>query len=105
MDMNNNNEMKSNVFSDYGNTNNLNTIPNNSNTLNSQNVQNNMAHQSLNPNEVPNNGTSISMGAVIVKKETSFNQMYKEADKLLYKAKEQGRGRVVIENDKSVDVN
>lgn len=58
--MNNNNEMKSNVFSDYGNTNNLNTIPNNSNTLSSQNVQNNMAHQSLNPNEVPNNGTSIS---------------------------------------------
>ena len=58
--MNNNNEMKSNVFSDYGNTNNLNTIPNNSNTLNSQNVQNNMAHQSLNPNEVANNGTSIS---------------------------------------------
>ena len=58
--MKNNNEMKSNVFSDYGNTNNLNTIPNNSNTLSSQNVQNNMAHQSLNPNEVPNNGTSIS---------------------------------------------
>lgn len=58
--MNNNNEMKSNVFSDYGNTNNLNTIPNNSNTLNSQNVQNNMAHQSLNSNQVPNNGTSIS---------------------------------------------
>lgn len=44
------------------------------------------------------NGTSISMGAVIVKKETSFNQMYKEADRLLYKAKDQGRGRVVIEN-------
>lgn len=58
--MNNNNEMKSNVFGDYGNTNNLNTIPNNSNTLNSQNVQNNMAHQSLNSNQVPNNGTSIS---------------------------------------------
>ena len=62
--MNNNNEMKSNVFSDYGNTNNLNTIPNNSNTLNSQNVQNNMAHQSLNPNEVPNNGTSISNNGI-----------------------------------------
>ena len=44
------------------------------------------------------NGTSISMGAVIVKKETSFNQMYKEADKLLYKAKDQGRGRIVIGN-------
>lgn len=44
------------------------------------------------------NGTSISMGAVIVKKETSFNQMYKEADRLLYKAKDQGRGKVVIEN-------
>lgn len=38
------------------------------------------------------------MGAVIVKKETSFNQMYKEADKLLYKAKDQGRGRIVIGN-------
>lgn len=62
--MNNNNEMKSNVFSDYGNTNNLNTIPNNSNTLNSQNVQNNMAHQSLNPNEVSNNGTSISNNGI-----------------------------------------
>ena len=62
--MNNNNEMKSNVFSDYGNTNNLNTTPNNSNTLNSQNVQNNMAHQSLNPNEVSNNGTSISNNGI-----------------------------------------
>ena len=51
------------------------------------------------------NGTGISMGAVIVKKETSFNQMYREADRLLYKAKDQGRGRIVIENDKSVDVN
>ena len=62
--MNNNNEMKSNVFSDYGNTNNLNTTPNNSNTLSSQNVQNNMAHQSLNPNEVSNNGTSISNNGI-----------------------------------------
>ena len=44
------------------------------------------------------NGTGISMGAVIVKKETSFNQMYREADRLLYKAKDQGRGRIVIEN-------
>ena len=64
MEMNNNNEMKSNVFSDYGNTNNLNTTPNNSNTLSSQNVQNNMAHQSLNPNEVSNNGTSISNNGI-----------------------------------------
>lgn len=58
--MNKNNEMKSNVFSDYGNTNNLNTIPNNSNTPSSQNIQTNMAHQSINSNQVPNNGTSIS---------------------------------------------
>ena len=42
--MNNNNEMKSNVFSDYGNTNNLNTTPNNSNTLSSQNIQNNQKY-------------------------------------------------------------
>lgn len=71
--MNNNNEMKSNVFSDYGNTNNLNTIPNNSNTLNSQNVQNNMAHQSLNPNEVPNNGTSISNNGINSMTQSTMN--------------------------------
>lgn len=62
--MNNNNEMKSNVFSDYGNTNNLNTIPNNSNTPSSQNIQTNMAHQSINSNQVPNNGTSISNNGI-----------------------------------------
>ena len=71
--MNNNNEMKSNVFSDYGNTNNLNTIPNNSNTLNSQNVQNNMAHQSLNPNEVSNNGTSISNNGINSMTQSTMN--------------------------------
>lgn len=71
--MNNNNEMKSNVFSDYGNTNNLNTISNNSNTLNSQNVQNNMAHQSLNPNEVSNNGTSISNNGINSMTQSTMN--------------------------------
>ena len=78
--MNNNNEMKSNVFSDYGNTNNLNTTPNNSNTLNSQNIQNNqniqntMAHQSLNPNQVPNNGTSISNNGINNMAQNPMNQ-------------------------------
>ena len=78
--MNNNNEMKSNVFSDYGNTNNLNTTPNNSNTLSSQNIQNNqniqntMANQILNLNQVANNGTSISNNGINNMTQNPMNQ-------------------------------
>ena len=42
------------------------------------------------------NGTGISMGAVITETETSFNQLYEASDKALYQAKKKGRGRLVI---------
>ena len=41
-------------------------------------------------------GTGISMGVVIAQPETTFNQLYEAADKALYQAKENGRGRLVI---------
>ena len=41
-------------------------------------------------------GTGISMGVVIARPETTFNQLYEAADKALYQAKENGRGRLVI---------
>ena len=40
--------------------------------------------------------TGISMGAVIGEGETSFTRLYEAADKALYQAKENGRGRLVI---------
>ena len=36
------------------------------------------------------------MGAVIGEGETSFTRLYEAADKALYQAKENGRGRLVI---------
>ena len=38
----------------------------------------------------------ISMGGVIAEPETNFNQLYERADKALYEAKNQGRGRLVL---------
>lgn len=38
----------------------------------------------------------ISMGGVIAESETNFNQLYERADKALYEAKNQGRGRLVL---------
>ena len=40
--------------------------------------------------------TSISMGAAIAEDGANFNQLYEEADNALYRAKEKGRGRLVI---------
>ena len=41
-------------------------------------------------------GTGISMGMVVAQPETTFNQLYEASDKALYRAKETGRGRLVI---------
>ena len=41
-------------------------------------------------------GTGISMGMVIAEPETTFNQMYEAADKALYQAKKNGRGKLII---------
>ena len=41
-------------------------------------------------------GTGISMGVVIAKPDTTFNQMYEASDQALYQAKKNGRGRLVI---------
>ncbi|MGN0993608.1 MAG: diguanylate cyclase domain-containing protein [Butyricicoccus sp.] len=41
-------------------------------------------------------GTGISMGMVIADSETTFNQLYESADEALYRAKENGRGRLVV---------
>ena len=43
-------------------------------------------------------GTSISMGAVFTGSGMSFNQLYNEADAALYKAKNEGRERIVVES-------
>ncbi|MGN0996769.1 MAG: diguanylate cyclase domain-containing protein [Candidatus Ventricola sp.] len=39
---------------------------------------------------------SISMGAALAQDGANFNQLYEEADDALYRAKEKGRGRLVI---------
>ena len=41
-------------------------------------------------------GTGISMGMVIAQPEETFNEMYEEADKALYRAKQKGRGRLIV---------
>ena len=41
-------------------------------------------------------GTGISMGAVIARTELTFNEMYEEADNVLYDVKESGRGRIEV---------
>ena len=41
-------------------------------------------------------GTGISMGAVIAREQTTFNELYEASDAALYEAKEKGRGRLVI---------
>ncbi len=40
--------------------------------------------------------TGISMGGIIAEPESNFNQLYERADKALYEAKRQGRGRLII---------
>ena len=40
--------------------------------------------------------TGISMGVAIAEPDATFNQLYEAADKALYQAKENGRGRLVI---------
>ena len=42
-------------------------------------------------------GTGISMGMAIADSETTFNQLYVSADEALYRAKENGRGRLVVQ--------
>lgn len=42
-------------------------------------------------------GTGISMGGAIAPPDTNFNQLYEKADAALYKAKRQGRSRMVID--------
>lgn len=41
-------------------------------------------------------GTGISMGVVIAQKETTFTQLYERSDKALYRAKQQGRSRMIL---------
>ena len=41
-------------------------------------------------------GTGISMGVVIAKPDDTFNQMYEKADEALYRAKKNGRGKLII---------
>lgn len=41
-------------------------------------------------------GTGISMGVAIAEPDATFNQLYEAADKALYQAKENGRGRLVV---------
>ena len=41
-------------------------------------------------------GTGISLGVVIAKGQTTFNQMYEDSDRALYEAKKKGRGRLVV---------
>ena len=41
-------------------------------------------------------GGSISVGMMVARDGMTFNQLYEAADKALYKAKENGRGRLVI---------
>ena len=40
--------------------------------------------------------TGISTGGIIAEPDANFNQLYERADKALYAAKRQGRGRLVI---------
>ena len=41
-------------------------------------------------------GTGISMGVAIAQPNATFNQLYEASDKALYRAKDNGRGRLVI---------
>ena len=41
-------------------------------------------------------GTGISMGAAIAEPDATFNQLYEASDRALYRAKENGRGRLVF---------
>ena len=40
--------------------------------------------------------TGISTGGIIAEPDANFNQLHERADKALYAAKRQGRGRLVI---------
>ena len=40
--------------------------------------------------------TGLSTGGIIAEPDANFNQLYERADKALYAAKRQGRGRLVI---------
>ena len=40
--------------------------------------------------------SGISMGVAIAKSGTTFNQLYEESDRALYRAKEKGRGRLIV---------
>ena len=41
-------------------------------------------------------GTSVSMGVAVAEPDATFNQLYELSDSALYRAKENGRGRLVI---------
>ena len=41
-------------------------------------------------------GTGISMGVALAEPDFSFNQLYEAADKALYQAKQNGRGRIIF---------
>ena len=43
--------------------------------------------------------TGISMGIAVSQVDSNFNQLYEEADRALYQAKAEGRGRMVMRLD------
>lgn len=45
-------------------------------------------------------GVGISVGAAVAQAGMTFNQLYEAADKALYRAKENGRGRIVLSGEK-----